>query len=94
LKRSATRFSLNCAVWVSFIWLNCASSWDWMAALPMDGSKMWTFGPKSGVSDCAGQAAGVVPMVKVALATAESVEPDFTAMALTVVVAEMVSALL
>jgi hypothetical protein len=64
-----------------------------MLALDMVGSKTWTFGPKSGVSDCAGQPVEV-PMVKVALATAEFVRPDWMPTAWTVVVALMVSGVL
>jgi hypothetical protein len=59
LNRCATRRSANCAVSVSFWLLKSVSSWAWIVAADMPGSKMRTFGPKSGVSDCVGQPAWV-----------------------------------
>ena len=50
-----------------------------MLALDMPGSKMRTFGPKFGVSDCVGQLVCVVPIVYVAPATAEFVETGLEA---------------
>jgi hypothetical protein len=68
---------------VSFCALKSASSCVWIAAIDIVGLKIRTLGPKFGISGCVGHDV-CVPIVYVALATAEFVMPLRRPMARTV----------